>query len=227
VDEEDIKQTFRVHKDLICQYSPFFKAAFDGTFEESQTQTMRMEDVDTDLFGILVHWLYTKEIPSERSFVPSRILVIDGTAGKVIYGFRHESDVADSSMALLTLQEANKWKDLKELVLLAKIWMLADRCLMPRLQNNSMKLLHAEIGKADPRTVNRFADYCYQTTNQTPLQTLAIQRLAITLNTAPPNILKPNALIVDLTRHMATRVPLHYLAISKVEDFYVEEPKEK
>jgi hypothetical protein len=227
VDKEDVKQTFRVHKDLICQYSPFFKGAFDDPFEEGQTQTMRMEDVDTDLFGILVHWLYKEEIPSDRSFVTSRIIVNEGPAAKVRYGFRHDSNTANSPMAL---QEANKWKDL---VLLAMIWTLADRCLMPRLQNDSMKLLRAEIGKAiyaKSRDVSWLAIYCYETAKQTPLKRLVVQRLADASKTPQFNNWidqGPKAIVLDVTRHLAMRIPLAALGLSKVEDFYVEEPKEK
>jgi hypothetical protein len=54
-------QKFVVHKSVICHYSSFFRKAFDRTFIEGQTQEMKLEDVDTDLFGILVNWCYSQK----------------------------------------------------------------------------------------------------------------------------------------------------------------------
>jgi hypothetical protein len=55
-----------VHKNLICHYSPFFAAAFTGKFIEGETQTMRMEDVTSEIFGQLNHWLYTQTIENRE-----------------------------------------------------------------------------------------------------------------------------------------------------------------
>lgn len=56
------EQKFIVHKDLICHHSPFFKSAFNGRFLEGETQMMKLEDVDTPMFGAIVNWLYTEKI---------------------------------------------------------------------------------------------------------------------------------------------------------------------
>jgi hypothetical protein len=57
VSKAPTEQKFVVHKELICFHSPFFNAAFNGKFIEGQTQEMRMDDVDEETFGQLVHWL--------------------------------------------------------------------------------------------------------------------------------------------------------------------------
>jgi BTB/POZ domain len=57
VSKPPTEQKFVVHKELICFHSPFFHAAFNGKFTEGQTQEMRMDDVDEETFGQLVHWL--------------------------------------------------------------------------------------------------------------------------------------------------------------------------
>lgn len=49
-------------QDLICYSSLFFKAAFKGEFAEGQSQTMSLDEVNSEVFGLLVHWLYTREI---------------------------------------------------------------------------------------------------------------------------------------------------------------------
>ena len=55
---ESHNQTFTVHKDYICLASPFFAAAFNGKFMEGESQSMRLDDVDPAVFGLLVHWIY-------------------------------------------------------------------------------------------------------------------------------------------------------------------------
>ena len=54
--------TFQIYKELLCFYSPVFRTAFASGFSEGLTQTMKIEDVETGVFGLLVHWLYRKEI---------------------------------------------------------------------------------------------------------------------------------------------------------------------
>jgi hypothetical protein len=57
---------FTIHRDFICYYSPFFSAAFNGSFEEGQTQKMKLDDVDPQLFAILVNWVYIQEVSDRR-----------------------------------------------------------------------------------------------------------------------------------------------------------------
>lgn len=58
VDESFNNHTFTVHKEYLCFYSPFFNAAFNGKFQEASSQSVRLEDVDPAIFGLLVHWVY-------------------------------------------------------------------------------------------------------------------------------------------------------------------------
>ncbi len=57
VDADPIKQIFLVHKSLACAQSPFFKAAFESQMTEDITQSMRLEDVEAETFGLLVNWV--------------------------------------------------------------------------------------------------------------------------------------------------------------------------
>lgn len=86
------KQTFIVHKDFICHYSPFFHAAFNGRFVEGQTQIMELEDVEPAAFHLFVSWLYSQRLMDEQEESPSATTLI-------------------------------------------RLWLLADRFLIPRLQN--------------------------------------------------------------------------------------------
>lgn len=51
-----------MHQELICFYSPYFKAAFKGGFQEATTGEVVLDDVDAEVFGLFVQWLYTQDI---------------------------------------------------------------------------------------------------------------------------------------------------------------------
>ena len=53
-------KAFRIHRNLLCDASPVFKAAFLGTFQESERQAMDLEEEDDSNFEVIAHWLYTK-----------------------------------------------------------------------------------------------------------------------------------------------------------------------
>jgi hypothetical protein len=91
------QHTFLVHKNTICNKSPFFAAAFDnGNFIKGQTQAMSLEDIEGEVFDLSIELIYTDKI-----------------------------------------------KDPYEtpLMLLAKVWTLGERFLMPVLQNAAMSCL--------------------------------------------------------------------------------------
>ncbi|KAH9222242.1 hypothetical protein DL95DRAFT_402217 [Leptodontidium sp. 2 PMI_412] len=71
-----------------------------GCVRESDTQTIRLEDIEVETFGVLVHWMYTKEIK-------------DGLGT-----FINDKGAPDF-----------------DFVTLAKVWKLAERALMPLLQD--------------------------------------------------------------------------------------------
>lgn len=52
------KAAFHVHLDVLCDASPFFKAAFLGSFRESSEKTMQLPEDDEDTFELFVGWLY-------------------------------------------------------------------------------------------------------------------------------------------------------------------------
>ncbi|KAG7005970.1 hypothetical protein G7Y79_00017g043520 [Physcia stellaris] len=56
--------SFMVHRNLVCQASPFFKSAFtgDGEYVETSTQSMDLSgtEVTVDAVNRFVEWLYTR-----------------------------------------------------------------------------------------------------------------------------------------------------------------------
>lgn len=55
VDAEPVK--FMIHRDVACSAPHFFKSAFESQMVEDATRTMRLEDVETEKFGLLVQWI--------------------------------------------------------------------------------------------------------------------------------------------------------------------------
>ena len=48
---------FHIHKGLICESSPFFRAAFTGGFKEN-SGSITLDEDDPEIFGHIVQWLY-------------------------------------------------------------------------------------------------------------------------------------------------------------------------
>lgn len=62
------KKLYTIHKDLICHHSEYFRAAYNGRWKESE-DGVELEDVEPEVFGIFVHWLYLQRMPkNDRSF---------------------------------------------------------------------------------------------------------------------------------------------------------------
>lgn len=97
-EDGDTEQVFQVYKELLCRQSPFFEAAFEGPFSEGETQSMTLEDVGDNEFGIFLNWIHFKEIKGR-------------------YGQPGFLD-------------------------LLQVWILADRFLVPTLQNEAIDLLY-------------------------------------------------------------------------------------
>jgi len=98
IDSKQLRHPFRIHQNYICHYSPYFKAAFTGNFTEAETQELQLEDVEGEIFGVFVNWLYTQTIEDEEAKVPSAHHLI-------------------------------------------QLWVLADRLLVPTLQNQALLVL--------------------------------------------------------------------------------------
>ncbi len=105
------KQRFGIHKDLVCFHSPYFKGAFEGHFAEAKSGEVVLEDVRPEVFGIFVHWLYTKSI--------DETICID-TPFDVIEKFKKEAESNGN---------------------LFEAWLLAEYLQVPKLQNQIIRLL--------------------------------------------------------------------------------------
>ena len=66
------RQAFQVHRELLEDTSPFFKAAFDGNFNfsESASGVLAFPDIRAIDFEYLVQWLYRQSLAHEELDVP-------------------------------------------------------------------------------------------------------------------------------------------------------------
>jgi hypothetical protein len=119
--------------DLICYQSPVFKAAFEGQFLEGRTLTMTLDDVDSKLFGLLVHWFYTEDV------------------------FIKDLEVVNNKTISQECLDKNS-------ILLANLWLLADRFLIPLLQNNIMDVLLSSNWSSTSEGVFDLVLYIYEST---------------------------------------------------------------
>ncbi|TVY53584.1 hypothetical protein LCER1_G007375 [Lachnellula cervina] len=188
-EEDDKRQEFLVYKEFICYYSPFFNAAFNGSFEEGATQSIDIVDVHRKVFGLFVNWIYTQNVVPEQD----------------------DASNAPSSTTLIEL------------------WLLGDRFLIPRLQNEVLAVLDQRRIK---RRINSATyDRVYDNTVQgSPLRRYLAQTTAtsFSLKTAIPHGYDrfPPELLFDMFDFLRTRTgPARIVKYSEDElkQFFVGE----
>lgn len=54
------EETFVLHKGLLCFYSDFFRAAFNGPFQEATEGKINLSDIDIETFEDFQVWLYSR-----------------------------------------------------------------------------------------------------------------------------------------------------------------------
>ena len=56
------EKRFTVHKNVITGRSAFFRAAVEGPFKEAEEKTVRLPEIDPDLFSVYLQWIYSDKI---------------------------------------------------------------------------------------------------------------------------------------------------------------------
>jgi len=149
-------ETFRVHKNYMCHYSPYFDRAFNGSFAEAESQELTLDDTTPEVFGIFVNWLYTQTIINEGGELPSCRNLID-------------------------------------------LWILADRVICPKLQNQTIIRLDQArlIRKRLPSS--KFKCIYENTSDQSPLRAYVLDSCIYGKQTQIPEpSYYPHELLVDI-----------------------------
>ncbi|KAE9376555.1 hypothetical protein N431DRAFT_331169, partial [Stipitochalara longipes BDJ] len=181
-------QTFKVHKDTICYYSPFFASAFNGHFLEGQSQSMKLDDFDGSVFGLLVAWLYTMTISDDDIEIKAQTETSSTSNSKPI-----------------AIDSSNTSARGKDALRLAKLWVLGQRFLIPDIQNSVIALLHPILNAYNQLPVaqlKEIVEYAYSG-EYDELRLLVVEVLAFAVpQTAFSGIAKrlPQPALVDVTK---------------------------
>ncbi|KAN0122829.1 hypothetical protein V8E51_001155 [Hyaloscypha variabilis] len=151
-------QSFRIHKNFICYYSPFFDAAFNGKSIEGKSQGPELDDTPHEVFGIFVNWLYMQKIEIKSDC---------------------EWDIG--------------------CILLMNVWLLADRVMVPRLQNEALLLLE-RAGRDREFPPSQYRRIYRNTTQDSPLRACIVKMWPdLTISNSE---LYPRELLVDLVNRL-------------------------
>ncbi|KAA8566681.1 hypothetical protein EYC84_009216 [Monilinia fructicola] len=124
---------FYVHKDFIQHASPYFSAAFSSGFSESTTQTLYFEDCKREIFALLIQWVYKQDLQALSGFeLEDRKNLPLGVGLSTLQGDQLNDYIKKSQE--LALEHTIKLIDL---------WFLADKVLMPELQNAAILAIDA------------------------------------------------------------------------------------
>lgn len=77
-----------VQKTVICYYSPFFAAAFNSSFVEGNTESMDLDDVEPDVFALLVSWLYWGSVVISEGWFTSSFPNLSKQTAELTHWFR-------------------------------------------------------------------------------------------------------------------------------------------
>ncbi|TGO39278.1 hypothetical protein BHYA_0057g00460 [Botrytis hyacinthi] len=133
----DKQETFQIHKQIACENSEVWNRAFNSVFVEGQTQTYRIEDTGPEVFRLLTQWVYREKFDHIHSG--------DWDAS-------HCDDFA--SMVQCMVEDSA----------LLHLWVLAEKFLIPRLQNYTMRILCNKVFICNPNLSSKDCRYVYDNT---------------------------------------------------------------
>jgi len=104
-----------MHKSVATKSSTFFDRAFNGNFDEGNTQSMRLEDVEIPIFSMLLHWMYFHEIEDKNEEDVMGLAKLWVLGGRFLV-----PEVQNAAMALILDTIPGLYDDkIKELVIFA------------------------------------------------------------------------------------------------------------
>jgi len=155
-------KNFMVHQTLLCDRSKYFAKALTGSFEESKTGTVKLEDVSPVLFKIVVSWFY---------------------CGKIVYTASEDGSNIDQDFAGFGDGDENKMNEddisTWPKQVLVELYVLADRLDIKRLRDNTIDALITAISESSlSLRVRSYAFVDSNTTAESSLRKFAVDCLA-------------------------------------------------
>ncbi|EMR87465.1 hypothetical protein ACHAPC_009851 [Botrytis cinerea] len=133
------QETFMIHKQVACEHSEVWNRAFNSAFIEGQTQTYRIEDADPESFRLLTQWVYQEKFDHAHSRDSSS---------------RHNGDY---DLIIQCMEEDG---------VLLGIWVLAEKYLIRRLQNYTMRVLYSKSLVCNLHLVSNELEYVFHNTGE-------------------------------------------------------------
>ncbi|KAJ8063505.1 hypothetical protein OCU04_007381 [Sclerotinia nivalis] len=122
---------FNLHKSFFTDLSPYFEAVFNSGFAESETQTLHFAESNREIFAMLVDWVYKKDLKALAAFeLDDRKNLPVGIGLSTLQGNDLEEYIKKSQET--ALEHTTKLIDL---------WFLADKVLIPELQNAALQAI--------------------------------------------------------------------------------------
>lgn len=176
--------------------------AFNSEFKEGRTQKYEIEDTNPDTFRIFVQWLYSQKLTH------------------IHYDEHWELEVDDVHNIDCT----------KGTISRIELWVLAEKLLIPQLQNEVMRLLRL-VGRTCVHPFERHVNYIYQNTaDNSVLRRFVVNLIAWA---APSSEYKqyphlyPHEFLLDLVTVFSAAVPPRTAANKRYRlddtDYFVEE----
>ncbi|TGO53103.1 hypothetical protein BOTNAR_0305g00060 [Botryotinia narcissicola] len=131
------QETFQIHKQIACEHSEVWNRAFNSVFVEGQTQTYRIEDTDPEVFRLLTQWVYREEFDHVHS------------------GDLNASHSDDFASMVRCIDEDSA---------LLQLWVLAEKFMIPRLQNYTIRVLCNKVLICNPNLSYKDCRYVYDNT---------------------------------------------------------------
>jgi hypothetical protein len=177
VDKDEVKQTFMVHKAVAAFHSSFFKAAFESKMIEGQTQTMRLEDVEGNIFGLLNSWLYTEKIDPSifqfREHLHTLCKLWELARRCLIPKLQHAVIIRIDD---ITSSASESWEMCEILLPLAELWRWAQNCEIKEMQQSISTKIQDILSKDEPELdeIKDFVVYAFECSESKTLKRLAV-----------------------------------------------------
>jgi hypothetical protein len=122
------ERQYTVHKDIICNKSPFFDAACKQEWQEGQG-IVPLQSIDEDIFRLYIHWVYSGTVDVE-AVAPQLSCGHDGVPGHDEKCPLREEDPASEKCQSRFIAD-----------LLARLYVAGDALLDTLLQNHTIDML--------------------------------------------------------------------------------------
>jgi len=189
---------FVIHKEFACYYCPVFKVAFNSKFVEGTTGEYYLEDSSENTVRILTNWLYTQRVDTQP------LVQVGETKTSTSEERKERNSDANCNSVFMTLIE---------------LWVLADKLLMPRLQNDVLRELYYIMMQSYTAPL-RSLHYLYaNTAEKSGIRRLFLHRAA---GYCSPDIIKQH--VADFPHQFLLDVlAFHVVEVEEDENFHIED----